>query len=97
MAHQKSVQSFDPELSRDLILRKLRQVEAKLADKVEEINRRKKYHQVELAQRDAEIEKLTNMVEFLSSENAALKAKVREITLKQSGNKEVVMVDQDDD
>ncbi|CAF3451001.1 hypothetical protein SNK03_009167 [Fusarium graminearum] len=93
MAHQKSVQGFDPEFSRDLILRQLRQVEAKLTKKVDEINRRKKYHQVEIAGKNAKIKELMEKVELLSSENEALKAKVREINLKQAGNKEVVMLD----
>lgn len=93
MAHQKSVQGFDPEFSRDLILRQLRQVEAKLTEKVDEINRRKKYHQVEIAGKNAKIKELMEKVESLSSENEALKAKVREINLKQAGNKEVVMLD----
>ncbi|KAF5246303.1 hypothetical protein FAUST_1420 [Fusarium austroamericanum] len=93
MAHQKSVQGFDPEFSRDLILRQLRQVEAKLTEKVDEINRRKKYHQVEIAGKNAKIKELMEKVELLSSENEDLKAKVREINLKQAGNKEVVMLD----
>ncbi|KAF0638603.1 hypothetical protein FPSE5266_10552 [Fusarium pseudograminearum] len=93
MVSQMSVQGFDPEFSVDLILRQVRQGEAKLAEKVDEISRRKKYHQVELAQKDAEIKKLMEKVELLSSENEALKAKVREINLKQAGDKGVVMLD----
>ncbi|KAM0301615.1 hypothetical protein ACHAPM_005850 [Fusarium culmorum] len=82
MVSQRSVQGFDPEFSVDLILRQVRQVEAKLTEKVDEINRRKKYHQVELAEKDAKIKNLMEKVELLSSENEALKAKVREINLK---------------